>query len=130
MTLIFVCICLKDVAAITESSSRPLSAVFQNIHPSSLWKSRKGHLSFNQVSHNLWIYIYIEIIPKYLFALSVDTFSHWSNLINLNCLITRHFSHLLYKWHGYDALSSHFSKKLSAKNIFNAVRLEFGDEGV
>ncbi|XP_039545291.1 FYVE, RhoGEF and PH domain-containing protein 5 isoform X3 [Pimephales promelas] len=40
----------NDVAAITESSSRPLSAVFQNIHPSSLWKSRKGHLSFNQVT--------------------------------------------------------------------------------
>ncbi|XP_051996407.1 FYVE, RhoGEF and PH domain-containing protein 5-like isoform X2 [Xyrauchen texanus] len=39
-----------DVATITESSSRPLSAVFQNIHPSSLWKSRKGQLSFNQVS--------------------------------------------------------------------------------
>ncbi|XP_051568583.1 FYVE, RhoGEF and PH domain-containing protein 5-like [Myxocyprinus asiaticus] len=39
-----------DVATITESSSRPLSAVFQNIHPSSLWKNRKGQLSFNQVS--------------------------------------------------------------------------------
>ncbi|ROL50690.1 FYVE, RhoGEF and PH domain-containing protein 5 [Anabarilius grahami] len=49
----------NDVATITESSSRPLSAVFQNIHPSSLWKSRKGQMSFNQVSHNLWINIYI-----------------------------------------------------------------------
>ncbi|XP_048055347.1 FYVE, RhoGEF and PH domain-containing protein 5 isoform X1 [Megalobrama amblycephala] len=38
----------NDVATITESSSRPLSAVFQNIHPSSLWKSRKGQMSFNQ----------------------------------------------------------------------------------
>ncbi|KAL1272605.1 hypothetical protein QQF64_028467 [Cirrhinus molitorella] len=37
-----------DVATITESSSRPLSSVFQNIHPSSLWKSRKGQMSFNQ----------------------------------------------------------------------------------
>ncbi|KAF4112384.1 FYVE, RhoGEF and PH domain-containing protein 5 isoform X2 [Onychostoma macrolepis] len=37
-----------DVAIITESSSRPLSSVFQNIHPSSLWRSRKGQLSFNQ----------------------------------------------------------------------------------
>uniref|UniRef100_A0A8C2B8S7 FYVE, RhoGEF and PH domain containing 5b n=1 Tax=Cyprinus carpio TaxID=7962 RepID=A0A8C2B8S7_CYPCA len=37
-----------DVATITESSSRPLSSVFQNIHPSSLWRSRKGQLSFNQ----------------------------------------------------------------------------------
>ncbi|XP_067316167.1 FYVE, RhoGEF and PH domain-containing protein 5 [Pseudorasbora parva] len=40
----------NDVATITDSSSRPLSAVFQNIHPSSLWKSRKGQLSFNQVT--------------------------------------------------------------------------------
>ncbi|XP_051563420.1 FYVE, RhoGEF and PH domain-containing protein 5-like [Myxocyprinus asiaticus] len=39
-----------DVATVTESSSRPLSSVFQNIHPSSLWKSRKGQLSFNQVT--------------------------------------------------------------------------------
>lgn len=39
-----------DVAMLTESSSRPLSAVFQNIHRSSLWRSRKGHLSFNQVT--------------------------------------------------------------------------------
>uniref|UniRef100_A0A9J7Z9N5 FYVE, RhoGEF and PH domain containing 5b n=1 Tax=Cyprinus carpio carpio TaxID=630221 RepID=A0A9J7Z9N5_CYPCA len=37
-----------DAATLTESSSRPLSSVFQNIHPSSLWKSRKGQLSFNQ----------------------------------------------------------------------------------
>ncbi|XP_026116125.1 FYVE, RhoGEF and PH domain-containing protein 5b isoform X1 [Carassius auratus] len=37
-----------DIATITESSSRPLSSVFQNIHPSSLWRSRKGQLSFNQ----------------------------------------------------------------------------------
>uniref|UniRef100_A0A8C2KH90 FYVE, RhoGEF and PH domain-containing protein 5-like n=1 Tax=Cyprinus carpio TaxID=7962 RepID=A0A8C2KH90_CYPCA len=37
-----------DVATITESSSRPLSSVFQNIYPSSLWRSRKGQLSFNQ----------------------------------------------------------------------------------
>ncbi|XP_016418659.1 FYVE, RhoGEF and PH domain-containing protein 5b isoform X2 [Sinocyclocheilus rhinocerous] len=35
-------------ATLTESSSRPLSSVFQNIHPSSLWKSRKGQLSFSQ----------------------------------------------------------------------------------
>ncbi|XP_058259826.1 FYVE, RhoGEF and PH domain-containing protein 5b isoform X5 [Hemibagrus wyckioides] len=39
-----------DVAMLMESSSRPLSTVFQNIHPSSLWRSRKGHLSFNQVT--------------------------------------------------------------------------------
>ncbi|TVK90571.1 FYVE, RhoGEF and PH domain-containing protein 5 [Bagarius yarrelli] len=39
-----------DVAVLMESSSRPLSAVFQNIHPSSLWRSRKGHLSFSQVT--------------------------------------------------------------------------------
>lgn len=38
-----------DVAMLMESSSRPLSAVFHNIHPASLWRSRKGHLSFNQV---------------------------------------------------------------------------------
>lgn len=38
----------NDVATITDSSR--LSAVFQNIHPSSLWKSRKGQLSFNQVT--------------------------------------------------------------------------------
>ncbi|XP_050968973.1 FYVE, RhoGEF and PH domain-containing protein 5 isoform X2 [Labeo rohita] len=37
-----------DVATISESPSRPLSSVFQNIHPSSLWKSRKGQMSFNQ----------------------------------------------------------------------------------
>ncbi|XP_026069086.1 FYVE, RhoGEF and PH domain-containing protein 5-like isoform X1 [Carassius auratus] len=37
-----------DAATLTESCSRPLSSVFQNIHPSSLWKSRKGQLSFNQ----------------------------------------------------------------------------------
>lgn len=40
----------NDVATVIESSSRPLSAVFQNIHPSSLWKSRKGQLTFNQVT--------------------------------------------------------------------------------
>ncbi|XP_053492652.1 FYVE, RhoGEF and PH domain-containing protein 5-like isoform X2 [Ictalurus furcatus] len=40
----------SDVAMLMESSSRPLSAVFQNIHPASLWRSRKGHLSFNQVT--------------------------------------------------------------------------------
>ncbi|XP_066519395.1 FYVE, RhoGEF and PH domain-containing protein 5-like [Hoplias malabaricus] len=39
-----------DVATATESSSRPLSAVFQNIHPTCLWRGRKGHMSFNQVS--------------------------------------------------------------------------------
>ncbi|XP_053087845.1 FYVE, RhoGEF and PH domain-containing protein 5-like isoform X1 [Pangasianodon hypophthalmus] len=39
-----------DTAVLMESSSRPLSAVFQNIHPTSLWRSRKGHLSFNQVT--------------------------------------------------------------------------------
>ncbi|KAI4892730.1 hypothetical protein NFI96_009609 [Prochilodus magdalenae] len=38
-----------DVAMATESSSRPLSAVFQNIHPTCLWRGRKGQMSFNQV---------------------------------------------------------------------------------
>lgn len=60
----FVCICLRDVATMKESSSRPLSSVFQNIHPSSLWRSRKGQLSFNQVSHNLYINIFgLNISP-------------------------------------------------------------------
>lgn len=40
----------NDVATVIEGSSRPLSAVFQNIHPSSLWRSRKGQLTFNQVT--------------------------------------------------------------------------------
>ncbi|XP_049895112.1 FYVE, RhoGEF and PH domain-containing protein 5-like isoform X2 [Epinephelus moara] len=31
-------------------SSRPLSAVFQNIHPPNIWRHRKGTLSFNQVT--------------------------------------------------------------------------------
>ncbi|XP_027002238.1 FYVE, RhoGEF and PH domain-containing protein 5-like isoform X1 [Tachysurus fulvidraco] len=39
-----------DASMLMGSSSRPLSTVFQNIHPSSLWRSRKGHLSFNQVT--------------------------------------------------------------------------------
>lgn len=39
-----------DASVQMGSSSRPLSTVFQNIHPSSLWRSRKGHLSFNQVT--------------------------------------------------------------------------------
>ncbi|KAI5628364.1 FYVE, RhoGEF and PH domain-containing protein 5-like [Silurus asotus] len=39
-----------DVAVLMESSSRPLSAVFQNIHTPSLWRSRKGHLTFNHVT--------------------------------------------------------------------------------
>lgn len=30
-------------------SSRPLSAMFQNIHPPNIWKHRRGTLSFNQV---------------------------------------------------------------------------------
>lgn len=30
-------------------SSRPLSAVFQNIHPPNIWRHRKGTVSFNQV---------------------------------------------------------------------------------
>lgn len=30
-------------------SSRPLSAVFQNIHPPNIWRHRKGTLSFTQV---------------------------------------------------------------------------------
>ncbi|XP_007254341.3 FYVE, RhoGEF and PH domain-containing protein 5 isoform X1 [Astyanax mexicanus] len=38
----------EDVAMGTGSSSRPLSAVFQNIHPTSLWRGRKGQLTFNQ----------------------------------------------------------------------------------
>ncbi|KAK1796596.1 hypothetical protein P4O66_009627 [Electrophorus voltai] len=39
-----------DVAMVTENLSRPLSAVFQNIHPPSLWRGRKGQVSFNQVT--------------------------------------------------------------------------------
>ncbi|TRY54961.1 hypothetical protein DNTS_020723 [Danionella cerebrum] len=39
-----------DVGTVVQSSSRPLSTVFHNIHPSSLWKSRKGQLSFHQVT--------------------------------------------------------------------------------
>ncbi|XP_039971896.1 FYVE, RhoGEF and PH domain-containing protein 5-like isoform X2 [Xiphias gladius] len=31
-------------------SSRPLSAVFQNIHPPNIWRHRKGTVSFNQVT--------------------------------------------------------------------------------
>ncbi|XP_072540595.1 FYVE, RhoGEF and PH domain-containing protein 5b isoform X2 [Salminus brasiliensis] len=38
----------EDVAMVTGSSSRPLSAVFQNIHPTSLWRGRKGQMTFNQ----------------------------------------------------------------------------------
>lgn len=30
-------------------SSRPLSSVFQNIHPPNIWRHRKGTVSFNQV---------------------------------------------------------------------------------
>ncbi|XP_030633738.1 FYVE, RhoGEF and PH domain-containing protein 5b isoform X2 [Chanos chanos] len=37
-----------DIIEITESPSRPLSAVFQNIHPTNLWRSRRGHASFCQ----------------------------------------------------------------------------------
>ncbi|XP_076870657.1 FYVE, RhoGEF and PH domain-containing protein 5b isoform X2 [Brachyhypopomus gauderio] len=40
------------VAMVTENYSRPLSAVFQNIHPSSLWRGRKGQVSFNQVTES------------------------------------------------------------------------------
>ncbi|XP_065120689.1 FYVE, RhoGEF and PH domain-containing protein 5b isoform X1 [Paramisgurnus dabryanus] len=40
----------EDVVTVVESHSRPLSTVFQNIHPSSLWRSRKGQMSFNQVT--------------------------------------------------------------------------------
>ncbi|XP_026863690.2 FYVE, RhoGEF and PH domain-containing protein 5 [Electrophorus electricus] len=39
-----------DVAMVTENLSRPLSAVFQNIHPPNLWRGRKGQVSFNQVT--------------------------------------------------------------------------------
>ncbi|GLD64401.1 FYVE, RhoGEF and PH domain-containing protein 5-like isoform X1 [Lates japonicus] len=31
-------------------SSRPLSAVFQNIHPPNIWRHRKGTVTFNQVT--------------------------------------------------------------------------------
>ncbi|XP_053171338.1 FYVE, RhoGEF and PH domain-containing protein 5-like isoform X1 [Scomber japonicus] len=31
-------------------SSRPLSAVFQNIHPPNIWRHRKGTMSFNQMT--------------------------------------------------------------------------------
>lgn len=31
-------------------SSRPLSAVFQNLHPPNIWRHRKGGISFNQVT--------------------------------------------------------------------------------
>ncbi|XP_047440244.1 FYVE, RhoGEF and PH domain-containing protein 5-like isoform X2 [Mugil cephalus] len=34
----------------TNRSSRPLSSVFQNIHPPNIWRHRKGTLSFNQVT--------------------------------------------------------------------------------
>lgn len=38
-------------------SSRPLSAVFQNIHPPNIWRHRKGTLSFTQVllQHRLYL---------------------------------------------------------------------------
>ncbi|KAM4612824.1 FYVE, RhoGEF and PH domain-containing protein 5b isoform 2-T2 [Polymixia lowei] len=46
-----------DVSALTgqnsprpNRSSRPLSAVFQNIHPPNLWRHRKGTASFTQVT--------------------------------------------------------------------------------
>ncbi|XP_047188810.1 FYVE, RhoGEF and PH domain-containing protein 5 isoform X1 [Scophthalmus maximus] len=46
-----------DVSALTAKSSprpnrssRPLSAVFQNIHPPNIWRHRKGTASFNQVT--------------------------------------------------------------------------------
>ncbi|XP_034441054.1 FYVE, RhoGEF and PH domain-containing protein 5-like isoform X3 [Hippoglossus hippoglossus] len=46
-----------DVSALTgkgspraNRSSRPISAVFQNIHPPNIWRHRKGTLSFNQVT--------------------------------------------------------------------------------
>ncbi|XP_056259584.1 FYVE, RhoGEF and PH domain-containing protein 5-like isoform X2 [Seriola aureovittata] len=46
-----------DVSALTAKSSprpnrssRPLSAVFQNIHPPNIWRHRKGTMSFNQVT--------------------------------------------------------------------------------
>ncbi|XP_071349886.1 FYVE, RhoGEF and PH domain-containing protein 5b [Trachinotus anak] len=46
-----------DVSALTgkgsprpNRSSRPLSAVFQNIHPPNIWRHRKGTMSFNQVT--------------------------------------------------------------------------------
>lgn len=45
-----------DVSALTgkgsprpNRSSRPLSAVFQNIHPPNIWRHRKGTASFTQV---------------------------------------------------------------------------------
>ncbi|KAL7891448.1 hypothetical protein AOLI_G00009240 [Acnodon oligacanthus] len=41
-----------DVAMATERSSRPLSAVFQNIHPTCLWRGRKGQMSFNHVTRS------------------------------------------------------------------------------
>lgn len=43
-------LCKNDVVTVVEGNNRPLSAMFQNIHPSSLWRSRKGHMSFNQVT--------------------------------------------------------------------------------
>nr|XP_020463561.1 FYVE, RhoGEF and PH domain-containing protein 5-like isoform X2 [Monopterus albus] len=46
-----------DVSAVTgknsprlNRSSRPLSAVFQNIHPPNIWRHRKGTASFSQVT--------------------------------------------------------------------------------
>ncbi|KAI7807675.1 FYVE, RhoGEF and PH domain-containing protein 5 [Triplophysa rosa] len=43
-------LCKNDVVTVVEGTNRPLSAMFQNIHPSSLWRSRKGQMSFNQVT--------------------------------------------------------------------------------
>ncbi|CAN9511674.1 unnamed protein product [Ophioblennius macclurei] len=34
----------------TQRSTRPLSAVFQNIHPPNIWKHRKGTLTFTQMT--------------------------------------------------------------------------------
>ncbi|KAM9758647.1 FYVE, RhoGEF and PH domain-containing protein 5b isoform 2-T2 [Menidia menidia] len=46
-----------DVSALTgkdsprmNRSSRPLSSVFQNIHPPSIWRHRKGTVTFNQMT--------------------------------------------------------------------------------
>lgn len=50
------CVCVADVPALSNQSSprphrssRPLSAVFQNIHPPNIWRHRKGIVTFAQV---------------------------------------------------------------------------------
>ncbi|KAG9353230.1 hypothetical protein JZ751_017806, partial [Albula glossodonta] len=61
-------------------SSRPLSAVFQNIHPPSLWKHRKSGSALTQRSKRNWKKLWFLIKDKVLYTFTARELYHKKTL--------------------------------------------------